>query len=145
MKLIKFISFFLFAVTCCISYADENKYIFVGQNGSDGKTAFILELIGDELKNHVQISENGEVYLKVDKITAIPKETFSHFAHLANLRNASEHSENVGNFAGNAATTFLALNTIQDNYEDQEVRCPKCRFTYVRRPGHWDCPRCYPK
>lgn len=82
MKFIRFMSFCLFLVLSCKSYAHENKYVFIGQNEGNGqaKTAFILELRGDDLENHVQISESGEVYLKVDKIIAVPKETFFHFA-----------------------------------------------------------------
>ncbi len=81
MKSVKFLSFFLFAILCCTSYAHENNFVFVGQNGAGEctQTAFILELLGDNLENHVMINENGEVYLKVDKIIAIPKEALNHF------------------------------------------------------------------
>lgn len=73
MKFTRIMSFFLFTVICCLSYADENKHIFIGQrgNGELEKTAFILELVEDDVENYVHISENGEVYLKVDKIIAI--------------------------------------------------------------------------
>lgn len=132
MKLVRFVSFFLFIVLCCTSYAHENKYVFVGQNGTDkcAQTAFILELIDDDLENHVMMNENGEVYLKVDKIIAIPKDTLIHFANLSNPTGSPSAS--------------LAANAMVDNIDEEEVRCrnPKCRFTYYARPGHRDCPRC---
>ena len=33
MKLMKCISFFLFAISCCTAYAHENKSVLIGQNG----------------------------------------------------------------------------------------------------------------
>jgi hypothetical protein len=97
MKFIRFISFCLFLVLSCKSYAHENKYVFVGQNEGNGqaKTAFILELMGDDLENHVQISESGEVYLKVDNIIAVPKETFSNFASHGNAQGLYEFEEDL--------------------------------------------------
>jgi hypothetical protein len=67
--------FIFFAVFSCQSYAHENEYVLVGQNSYDGQadTAFVLELVGDNLEDYVHINENGEVYLKVDKIVAIPR------------------------------------------------------------------------
>ena len=136
MKFIRVFSFFLFVVTCCTSYANENKYIFVGQTGNDefAKTAFVLELVGDDLEQHVQINETGEVYLKVDKIVAIPKETFSRFANLA--------GSNSQPYSTQAVASFLALNQLNEGYEEREIACSKCRFYYIPRPGHRNCPRC---
>ena len=84
MKLIKLVSLFFFTIISCISFADENKYIFVGQNetAESTETAFILEVEDGALENHVHISENGEVYLKVDKIIAIPKDSLFDFQSL---------------------------------------------------------------
>lgn len=76
MKLIKYIFFFLF-FSSCFSYANENKYTFVGQN-NEGKTAFILELV-DDLGDNIQINENGEVYIKVDKIIAVSEENVTEY------------------------------------------------------------------
>jgi hypothetical protein len=131
MKLMKFISFFLFAILCCTSYAHENKYIFVGQNENDNcaQTAFILELDGEDLEDHIQKKENGEVYLKVNKIIAVPKGTLIHFANLVN--------------ATGSPNTAMAANAMVDNIDEEEVRCRGCRFTYYARPGHRDCPRCH--
>lgn len=78
MKLIRVISFFLFAAISCISYAKENKCIFIGQNeGDDAKTVFILEMLGDDFDNYIHTNEHGEVYLKVNKLLAISKETLN--------------------------------------------------------------------
>src|SRR3990167_9529567 len=111
------------------SYGNENKYIFVGQTGSDelATTAFVLELIGDNLEQHVQINETGEVYLKVDKIVAIPKETFSRFANLAGSNSQPYSTQAV-------ATSFLASNQLNEGYEEMEIACRKCRFYYTPRP-----------
>ena len=76
MTLMKYIFFFLFTVVSFTSYANDNTYILVGQNGSEGKTAFVLELTCDDLGDNVQISENGEIYLKVDKIIAMPNGSY---------------------------------------------------------------------
>lgn len=77
MKFIRSISFFLFLIICSASYAHENKYIFVGQN-NEGKTAFVLELV-DDLGDNIQINENGEVYIKVDKIIAVTEENVTEY------------------------------------------------------------------
>ena len=105
MTLIKRIFFFLFTVISFTSYANDNSYILVGQNGSEGKTAFVLELTGDDLGDNVQISENGEIYLKVDKIIAMP----SGFA--------------------NAYSDAAAENTIECGsrvYKPEKWKCPYC-------------------
>lgn len=96
-------------------------FLFVGQNGNDGKIAFVLDLVGDDLENHVQINENGEVYLKVDKIVAIPKDTLSHFAYLSGL--------------GNAQGASAAL---KDGV--WMVYCPKCGFDYDLENQSRTCP-----
>jgi hypothetical protein len=130
MKFIRFCTFFLFITACCTFYANENKYVFVGQNGNDGlaKTVFVLELMGADLEQYVQINENGEVYLKVDKIVAIPKETFSHFASFCNSTMLTNASQNMMETGG---------------ADEEYVCCSNCRFYYYARPGHRDCPRCH--
>ncbi|MCI0381939.1 MAG: hypothetical protein L0207_02665 [Chlamydiae bacterium] len=69
MKFMKSIVFFLFII-CCSSYANEDKYVLIGQNGNE--TAFVLEL-EDNLGDNIQVTENGEVYLKVDRVFAVRK------------------------------------------------------------------------
>lgn len=115
MRFIKFVSFCLFAIFCCASYAHENNYILVGQNGADEctQTAFVLELVGDDLGNHVIMNDNGEIYLKVDKIVAIPKETFTHVA-----------SDAQGFYA-------FAGDVIQ------------CGSRVSKEPKKWQCPYCH--
>ena len=134
MKLMKFISFFLLLIGYSTSYAHENKYIFIGQNGDgeSAKTAFVLEVIDDELESNFHVNEAGEIYLKVDRVVAVPKEALSHMSHLSN----------------NTQPLYFSLSHIdgdnQENYGEQEVRCrnPKCRYYYTPRPGKRDCPRC---
>ena len=81
MKSIQFILFSLFASVQCVSYAQENTHIFVGQNDENGsaKTAFILELVGEDANDHVLMNDKGELYLKVDRIVAIPKDNLFNF------------------------------------------------------------------
>lgn len=82
MKLMKLCSVLLFLIFFSTTYADENKYIFIGQNGhgESAKTAFVLEITAEDCNNVIAMNENGEVYLKADNIVAISKETFANFA-----------------------------------------------------------------
>lgn len=135
MNRMKGICFFIAALVSCISYAkaNENKYVFVGQKGNE--TAFVLDIISDDMENSVSIAENGEVWIKVDKIVAIPKD------QLAQCANHDQPFEE--NTAATLLPCFLMSNaSFQENADEQEVRCPKCRFYYIPRPPTWDCPRC---
>jgi hypothetical protein len=131
-------SFFLFIVLCCTSYAHQNKYIFVGQNENDGvaKTVFLLELTEDNLGDHIQINESGEVYLKVDRIVAIPRESILNFAFVK--------AQGVSNLAENAASPTLTLTPPAEGIDEEYVKCKNrdCGHYYYARPGHRDCPRC---
>ena len=113
------LGFLLFSVLFCTSYANENKYIFIGQNDYEGgkKTAFILEVLEEDLENIVQINGEGEISLKVDGIISMPKDTFSR---------------------------IISLNAFENSYEDKEIRCKNknCRYFYCPRPGYRNCPRC---
>lgn len=70
MKYIRSFLVFFFATAFCTAFGSENKYVFVGQNGDEGlaTTVFVLEVLGDNLDQCVYINENGEMYLKADKI-----------------------------------------------------------------------------
>ena len=77
MKFRHFISLLVLLSLCAISYAFEEEYVFVGKNGEE--IAFTLNIMGDISKvHHIQICEDGEVYIKVEKIIAIPKADFSY-------------------------------------------------------------------
>ena len=133
---IKRVIFFIAALVSCISYAKahENKYYFVGKNGDE--TAFVLDIHSNNMENCVSISENGEVWLKVDKIVAIPKgESVIYFEDsMPKIKKVM------------APPYFQSSNdmpySMNERSEDQEVKCPKCKFYYVPRPPTWDCPRC---
>lgn len=131
MRFIKFISFCLFAIFCCASYAHENNYIFVGQNGADesAQTAFILELLGDDLENHVMMNENGEMYLKVDKIVAIPKETFIRFADPNEFMNT--HTAPCSKIIQSDGQQFYA-------FAGDVIQCGS-----KVAPKKWQCPYCH--
>ena len=134
MKFINFIFFLIFSIACYTSHANENKYIFVGQNGNEesSQPAFILQLNADALETFAFINENGEVYLKVDKITAISKED-SYYQNLL----SSLNTQTLTSPASNSAP-ILGRDT------EEYVRCsnPDCRKSYYARPGHRACPNC---
>ena len=85
MKIIPFIACSLLSLFC---YAEENTHIFIGQNNHNGsyKTAFILELMNEDLTKNILINDQGEIYLKVDHIVAIPKENLLHFMALSGVK-----------------------------------------------------------
>lgn len=126
MRCVKLVCFLIATLITCISYANtnENKYVFVGQTGNE--TSFVLEIIDDNMDN-IAINENGEVWIKVDKIIAVPK---------AELKEAQAtlpiHLTSYGAFG----------QSLFDSKSEAEVRCPQCRYTYVPGPPTWSCPRC---
>lgn len=71
MKLKKLVPFLLLLIFCFTSYAHENRCVIVGQNAKEEKTTFVLEMSEDNWKN-VHINENGEVYIRAEKIIVIP-------------------------------------------------------------------------
>ncbi len=104
---------------CSTSYANENNFVLVGQNNSEEKPAFILQLFAEELDQYFQINENGEVYLKADKVIAIPKEALSHLANVNDLVNYSK-----------------------ENDETERVKCTNCGTKYWATTGNRHCPNC---
>jgi len=126
MNFIKQVSFFLLTILCCTSYAHENKYIFVGQNGNEGSPAFILELLGSEAEQYCHISDSGEVYLKVDKIVAIPKNSLKLFTQMVTPSSAQN----------------VSLASMQDQNDTERLRCSKCDTEYWATRGNRHCPKC---
>ena len=127
MKLIKLVSLFLFTIISCTTFADENKYIFVGQNemAESTETAFILEVADGALENHVHISENGEIYLKVDKIVAIPKSSLFNFQSSGNSFSQSiQHS-------------------LRRDPPNLSWRCPKPNCEIVNAWFNTTCKKCH--
>jgi rubrerythrin len=106
--------------------AQENQYIFIGQttNGEVPKTAFVLDLVDGDLTEHFKITENGELYLKVDKIFVVSKDQYGQ----------------ISTPFSNHPQSFLTLNT--QNNDRPYIRCSNCRHTYEPRPPTWSCPRC---
>ena len=90
----------------------------------------------DALGDNVQINENGEVYLKVDKIVAISKDAFINVASLS--QNEASPAASVQSLLCSYAERALV-----EDYEEREVRCPSCKRYYVPRPGQWECPNPY--
>lgn len=127
--------FFVSAFTSFISYANaEHQHVFLGQvqdGNNSAKTIFMLDLVGDDLENHVMITETGEVFLKVDKIVAIPRNQLFFY------------SDEVTN----AALPFQTLsspNAILDARDNEpEVRCSNCRTYYDPKSYRGrKCPSC---
>jgi hypothetical protein len=118
----------------CLSYAHENRYILVGQNNCQGctKTAFILDLRGDNLEHQLQISDNGEVYLKVDKIIAFSEKELSQCANQQGL------SVNFDDFM--STTEIQSLINAKFGCPDPLTPCRYCG--YCLYPTARSCPRC---
>jgi hypothetical protein len=119
--------FFIIAVlVACTSYAKahENKYIFVGQNGNE--MAFTLEVIGNIPEDYIQINQEGQVHIQVDRIIAVPKEIFSQF---------SDYSAST-----NSVDQFLAFSTNKKELEDNLAECGSRREP---RENKWQCPYCH--
>lgn len=73
-------SLFIAALTASLTYVNaDQQHVFVGQ--SAGADVLILDLGEDNFENHIKINEDGEVFLKIDKIIAISKEQLSHCDH----------------------------------------------------------------
>jgi hypothetical protein len=88
--------FFLLAASSCISYAKENKSIFIAQNEvGDAKTVLMLEMPGDDLENYVHINEQGEVFLKVNKLVAMSKETLTQVVFSSTGREYREVDDSI--------------------------------------------------
>ncbi len=76
MKLVKYCFFLLGMSVLGMIYAEEKRQLFIGEVDcrGDPKVAFVLELINNDL-DYV-INEHGELYLKVDRIISLPKDSF---------------------------------------------------------------------
>lgn len=83
MKLLKMCSFLMLLILFCTTYADENKYIFIGKNGNgeSAKPAFILEVSAEDANSVFALSEGGEIHLKADQIVLLPKEALTNFSN----------------------------------------------------------------
>lgn len=140
MKLMQCIFFFLF-ISSGLSYANENKYIFIGQNGNghERKVAFILELAEDDLGDNFQIKKGGEVYLKVDKIVSVPKDAFAIFTLFKRKMNPEvDSNEEVG-------ARWLSISaSIYPEEGEEHVRCKnsQCGYIYYASPGYRYCQKC---
>lgn len=140
MKFIRMV-FLLFSILCCTAYAHENEYIIIGQNIENDQitTAFILQLFADDFENNIQINENGEVYLKVDKIFSIDKKV------LANLISNEKLSDKAGlqNFLGSLNYSLIAEQVpSHDNDEWIYCRNRKCQKRFHHRSNQGVCPHC---
>src|ERR1700679_3274089 len=116
MSCMKRLTLFVAALISFISYANahENRYVFIGENNN--QIAFVLDLLNEDVQNYVRINENGEVWLKADKIVSVPASQLATAAPLSYLNNTGD------------------LSNVEARSEEQEVKCPKCRFYYVPRP-----------
>lgn len=76
---------FLFLVFWGTSYSIESKCVFVGQNASNdlATTVFVLEVMGDNLDEYMYMNQDGEVYLKADKISIFSKDQFSKIVNVS--------------------------------------------------------------
>jgi Zn finger protein HypA/HybF involved in hydrogenase expression len=123
MKFIKLCSFLLLAFFCYNIHAEENKYIFVGQNGSDSsaKTAFVLEITDENIDNVFLMNEAGEIYLKADKVVAVPKNLLMNFE-----------------LASNTSLVESATHALENGNESW--KCPVCKAW--NGPHNYECRIC---
>lgn len=142
--------FFVPALVACMfsAVAHENKYVFVGQNGTE--SVFTLEIIGDLPADRIQIDLDGEVHIKVDKIIAIPKETFSQlseasaqsmdqFLAFMSQNRAMGYYGDVGSFAFEGYGQDYSSNASQ---RTKKWQCPYCYmwWEYGERCKNQECP-----
>jgi hypothetical protein len=127
MKYIRFL--FLLTLSCTV-FAAENKHIFVGQIATNGveKSVFLLNLLDEaDLQNCMAITEDGEVYIKVDKIVAIPQSEIANF------------------LVTGLAPQYSGFNRLLAADESPEIQCrnSNCRYWYAPRSCNGrKCPRC---
>jgi hypothetical protein len=146
----KFYLFVLAFVFCTVStHAHENKCVFVGQNG--GESVFTLEILGNFPANHLQIDENGEVHIKVDRIIAVSKELFSQesassdsansinqFLAFMNQNRAIGYHDEIGSFV----FEDYALDSNGGSSRAKKWQCPYCYmwWEYGERCKNPACP-----
>lgn len=68
--MMKLLSCFVCLIACSISYASESKCTFLDHSGigESAKSTFLLEVTGDNLKDLIHVNDNGEAFLKIEKI-----------------------------------------------------------------------------
>lgn len=152
MHFLKKCFFFVPVLIGCMFSVDahENKCVFVGQNGTE--SVFTLEIIGDLPADHIQIDPNGEVHIKVDKIIAVPKETFSQFSEASasahsidqflafmNQNRAMSYYGDIGYFAFAGYGQDYSSNASQ---REKKWQCPYCYmwWEYGERCQNKECP-----
>jgi Zn finger protein HypA/HybF involved in hydrogenase expression len=120
MKLIRLFGSLL--TLCCSLYAVENKQIFTGEILEDGvmKPAFLLEILDTEMLDRLAISENGEVWIKVDKVSVVP--TTQNYISIA--------------------TQTQTMSDITYR-EEPDIQCNKCKYWYSPQSSNGRrCPKC---
>ena len=131
MKYIRALFLLCFAGLHFTGYGQVSESIFIGQNNENGQlqTAFILNIIGDCQEKDFIISEDGEVYLKVDKIIALPKEALY-----------------SGIFANSLMQNNNGSIALSDSYnEGPTIQCKNQKCNYKYNPKFYlgrRCPRC---
>ena len=130
MKFVRWFTFFSLLIFCGALHAYEDKFILIGQNGND--TAFALECVGNVLGEHLQINDNGEVYIKVDKIIAVPKQRFSKLCVIKSLLDQYKEQEDLRQ---NSCSNDQNAYTLMENLTQCGSR--------VSQPTKWQCPYCH--
>jgi len=86
--------------------------------------AFLLEILSEDMANRLAISENGDVYIKVDQLVNIPSTELANFMTTGNLQNFS-------------VSQVLARD------DEPDIQCGNCRYWYNPRSCNGrKCPRC---
>ena len=135
MKNIGFV--FLFMISC-LSFANDNNYIFIGKNNDEQaeKTVFVLQLMSENFENYVHISDAGEVYLKVDKIVVMQQKKVDCSSNL--ITDEWVLPAEMGD-----SGSIIQASVFRDSLaEEIDLYCPNCKRYYTAKRWNRTCPRC---
>ena len=132
--------------------AQESPYCFIGCKDSDtksdneSKATFIL-IMGDNVSEEsIKLGENGEIYLKADKIITVDKNELAEIISKLNqnLNVFSYKQLNTNAFIQMANFSFLNSSSVLGPLADNLISyyCSNCKLTFYRKWGDNRCPRC---
>lgn len=112
-----------------MSYAHENAYTLVGKSYGEERPVFVLE-VTEDIGENIQINENGEVYIRADKIIVVSKTPFCQDVVGFMDSSDSRSMEDV---------TFCGSRVSQP---PKKWQCPYCHFWWEigERCMNPDCP-----
>jgi len=76
MNFIKKATILLFLVSVYTCFAQENSITILEKNQNAAKDMFFIKLPENDLESCIKIDDNGEMYIKVDRILPVSNEDF---------------------------------------------------------------------